>query len=160
MKKRKKYIIIGAVVLFLGIIASLGFTGACGPHGAWGKGFHCRFHGQDVADFIFWKMDRHVKQLNLDDSQRQEYEKIKEQVKANITEAMQRRKKFHQIMHEEINKESPDLNSMAKLAKERLQKMPDMIGKNLDLFIDFYNRVLTNGQRAGVIEMIRERIGS
>jgi hypothetical protein len=104
-------------------------------------------------------MDRHVKELNLDDSQRQEYEKIKEQVKVNITEAMERRKEFHQIMHEEINKENPDLNSITNLAKERLQKMPDMIGKNLDLLMDFYNRVLTDEQRAGVIEMIRERIG-
>lgn len=158
MKKRKKYIIIGAVILFLGIIASFGFTSACGPHGPWSKGFHSRFHSQDVADFILWKMDRHVKDLNLDDSQTQEYEKIKDQVKVNITEALERRKEFHRIMHEEINKESPDLNVVANLARERLQKMPDIVGKNLDLFMDFYNRVLTDEQRAKVIETIRDRI--
>jgi len=158
MKKRKKYIIIGAVILSLGIIASLGFTEACGPHGPWGKGFHSRFHSQDVADFILWKMDRHVKDLNLDESQKQEYEKIKEQVKVNITEAMERRKEFHRIAHEEINKDNPDLNVVANLARERLQKMPDRIGKNLDLFMDFYNRVLTEEQRAKVIETIRNRI--
>jgi len=159
MKKRKKYVVIGAVVLFLGIIASLGFTGACGPHGLWGKGFHSRFHSQDVADFILWKMDRHVKDLNFDDSQRQEYEKIKEQVKRNITEAMERRKEFHRFMHEEVNKENPDLNAVANFVKERLQKMPDMIGKHLDLFMDFYNRVLNDEQRAMVVEMIRNRFG-
>jgi hypothetical protein len=63
------------------------------------------------------------------------------------------------MMHEEINKENPDLNNVANLARERLQKMPDIIGKNLDLFMDFYNRVLTEEQRGKVIEMIRSRFG-
>jgi Spy/CpxP family protein refolding chaperone len=159
MKKRKKYFIIGAVILSIGILASLGFSAACGPHGSWGKGFHSRFHSDDVADFISWKMDRHVKDLNLDETQRQEYENLKGQVKTHITEAMERRRGFHSIIHEEINKENPDLNNVANLAKERLQKMPDIIGKNLDLFMDFYNRVLTDDQRAKVIEMIRNRCG-
>jgi Spy/CpxP family protein refolding chaperone len=159
MKKRKKYFIIGAVIVSLGILASLGFSAACGPHGSWGKGFHSRFHSEDIADFISWKMDRHVKDLNLDDTQKQEYEKIKDQVKASITEAIERRREFHRIMHEEINKENPDLNNVANLAKERLQKMPDIIGRNLDLFMNFYNQILTDEQRAKVIEMIRDRCG-
>jgi Spy/CpxP family protein refolding chaperone len=159
MTKRKKYFIIGAVILSIGILASLGFTAACGPHGSWGKGFHSRFHSEDIADFISWKIDRHVKDLNLDDTQKQEYEKIKDQVKGSMTEAIERRREFHGMMHEEINKENPDLNNVANLARERLQKMPDIIGKNLDLFMDFYNRVLTDEQRAKVIEMIRERCG-
>ena len=159
MKKRTKYFILGAVILSIGILASLGFSAACGPHGSWGKGFHSRFHSEDIADFISWKMDRHAKDLNLNDNQRQEYEKVKDQVKASVTEAMERRKEFHRMMYEEINKENPDLNNVASLARERLQKMPEIIGKNLDLFMDFYNRVLTDEQRARVIEMLRERCG-
>lgn len=159
MKKRKKYFIIGAVILSIGILASLGFTAACGPRGHWHKGFHSKFHSEDVADFILWKMDKHMKELNLNETQNQEYDRIKEQVKVSITEAIERRRQFHRMMHEEINKENPDLNNVANLAKERLQKMPDIIGKNLDLFMDFYNRVLTEEQRAKVIEMIRSRFG-
>ena len=60
---------------------------------------------------------------------------------------------------EEVNKEYPDLNNVANLARERLQKMPGIIGKTLDLFMDFYNQVLTDEQRAKVIEMLRERCG-
>jgi hypothetical protein len=159
MRKRKKYFIIGAVILSIGILASLGFTMACGPHGRWHKGYHHGFHSEDVADFISWKMDRHVKDLNLNETQKQEYENLKEQVTVSITEAMERRREFHRMMHEEINKESPNLNNVANLARERLQKMPDIIGKNLDLFMDFYNRVLTDEQRTKVIEMIRSRFG-
>ena len=157
MKKRKKYFIIGAVILSIGILASLGFTAACGPRGHWHKGFHSKFHSEDVADFILWKMDKHMKELNLNETQNLEYDRIKEQVKVSITEAIERRREFHRMMHEEINKENPDLNNVANLARERLQKMPDIIGKNLDLFMDFYNRVLTEEQRAKVIEMIRSR---
>jgi len=32
MKNRKKYFIIGAVILFFGVLAGLGVTGASGPH--------------------------------------------------------------------------------------------------------------------------------
>jgi Spy/CpxP family protein refolding chaperone len=159
MKKRKKYFIIGAVVFSLALLTGLGVTAACNPHASWGKGFHPRFHSEDITDFILWKMDKHVKDLNLDDAQKQEYERIKDQVKARITEAIERRREFHRLIHEEINKENPDLNNVANLARERLQKMPDIIGKNLDLFMDFYNRVLTGEQKAKVIEMIRFRLG-
>ena len=159
MKKRKNFLIIGAVILSIGILASLGFTAACGPHGHWHRGFHSEFHSEDVADFVLWKMDKHVKELNLDDTQRQEYNRIKEQVKVSITEAIERRREFHRMMHEEINKENPNLNNVANLAKERLQKMPEIIGKNLDFFMDFYNRVLTDEQRTKMIEMIRSRFG-
>ena len=159
MKKRKNVFIIAAVILSIGILASLGFTAACGPRSHWHKGFHSKFPSEDMADFILWKMDKHVKELNLNDTQNQEYDQLKEQIKASITEAIERRRAFHRMMYEEINRESPDLNNVANLARDRLQKMPDIIGKNLDLFMDFYNRVLTDEQRAKVIEMIRSRFG-
>jgi Spy/CpxP family protein refolding chaperone len=159
MKKRKKYVIVGIVILSLLFITGLGFTAACGPQGRWHKGYHHGFHSEDVADFILWKMDKHVKELNLNDTQGQQYDELKEQVKASIKEAIERRRAFHRMMYEEINRDNPDLNNVANLARERLQKTPDIIGKNLDLFMDFYNRVLTDEQRTKVIEMIRSRFG-
>jgi len=157
MTKRKKYILIAIVILSVAMLAGLGITAACCPRGHWHKGPHAGFHSEEVADFVSWKMDRHVKALNLDDSQSQEYEWLKGQIQESITEAMERRKDFHRMMHEEISRENPDLNAVANLAKDRLEKMPDMIGKNLDLLTDFYNRVLTDEQRAVVMEMIRDR---
>jgi Spy/CpxP family protein refolding chaperone len=159
MKKRKKYVIVGIVILSLLFITGLGFTAACGPQGRWHKGYHHGFHSEDVADFILWKMDKHVKELNLNDTQGQQYDELKEQVKASIKEAIERRRAFHRMMYEEINRDNPDLNNVANLARERLQKTPDIIGKNLDLFMDFYNRILTDEQRTKVIEMIRSRFG-
>ncbi len=158
MKIRKKYLIIGGVILFVGILAGLGATVASGPHSAWGWGFHSRFHSEDIADFISWKMDKHVEELNLNEGQMQEYEKIRVEVMANIIEAVEEKKEIHRIIHEEMSKDKPDMNAMANLMKERMKNIPDLIGKNLDLFLKFYG-TLDEEQKARVIEMFRWRMG-
>jgi len=160
MKKRKKYIdiVVGAVILCLMVLSGLGVKAAFAPRGLGHRGYHHGIHNKDVADFILWKMDRHAKDLNLNDSQMQEYEVLKGKIKASMAETMRERKEFRKMFHEEIRKTSPDLSNLTKLAKERLQKMHEIIEKNLDLFMDFYNRVLSDNQKAKVIEQIRSRV--
>ena len=167
MSTRKK-IIIGALILTLAIVVGIGATMAYGPKGSWarsfppgfhGMGCHPGPHGEDIADFILWKMDRHVKELNLNDVQKKEYEKSKEEIRAGIAQAIERKKDFHRIVHEEMDKENPDINALAGLMKERAQNIPDMVSKPIDLFVNFYN-LLDENQKARVIEMFRSRMGS
>jgi hypothetical protein len=158
MKIRKKYLIIGGVILLVGLLAGLGVTVASGPHSTWGCGFHSRFHSEDIADFISWKMDKRVEELNLNEGQMQEYEKIKGEVMVNITEAVEEKKEIHRIIHEEMSKDKPDMNAIANLVKERIKNMPDLIGKNLDLFLKFYG-TLDEDQKARLIEKFRLRMG-
>jgi len=54
IKNRKKYFIIGAVILFFGALAGLGVTGASEPHGSWNRGFD---HG--------FRPDGPIKELEL-----------------------------------------------------------------------------------------------
>jgi hypothetical protein len=166
MSKKKK-IIMGALILTLAIVVGIGATVAYGPKGSWARGFppgfhgmgcHSGSHGEDIADFILWKMDRHVKELNLNDDQKKEYEKSKEEIRAGIAEAIERKKGFHRIVHEEMDKENPDINALAGLMKERAQNIPDMVSKPIDLFVSFYN-LLDENQKAKVIEMFRSRMG-
>jgi len=166
MSTRKK-IIIGALILTLAVVIAIGATTACGPKGSWARGFppgfhgmgcHSGPHGEDIADFILWKMDRHVKELNLNDVQKKDYERSKEEIRANIAEAIERKKDFHRIVHEEMDKENPDINALAGLMKERAQNIPDMISKPIDLFVNFYN-LLDESQKAKLIEMFRARMG-
>src|SRR5512147_3057101 len=100
MSKRKR-MIIGALILTLAVAVGIGATTVCGPKGSWARGFGPGFHGmgchpgpqgEDIADFILWKIDRHVKELNLNDAQKREYEKSKEQIRAGIAEAIERKK--------------------------------------------------------------------
>ena len=167
MRKRKK-MIIGTAILTLAVLVGIGATTVCGPKGSWARGFGPGFHGmgcppgihgEDIADFILWKMDRHVKELNLSDDQKKAYEKSKEEIRAGIAEAIERKKDFHRIVHEEMDKESPDINALAGLMKERAQHIPDMVSKPVDLFVNFYN-LLDKDQQARMIEMFRARMAS
>ena len=166
MSKRKK-IIIGALILAFAVVVGIGATIACGPKGSWarafppgfhGMGCHPGSHGEEIADFIMWKMDRRVRDLNLNEVQKNEYEKIKAEIKAGIAEAIARKKDFHRIVHEEMDKENPDVNALAGLMKNRAQNIPDMVSKPIDLFVDFYS-LLDENQKAKVIEMFRARMG-
>lgn len=167
MSTRKKTVI-GALILSLAILVGIGATMAYGPRGSWARGFPPGFHGmgchpgphgEDIADFIMWKMDRHVKELNLTDAQKKEYERSKEEIRAGIADAIERKKDFHRIVHEEMDKENPDMNALAGLMKERAQNIPDMVSKPIDLFVNLYN-LLDENQKARVIEMFRRRMGS
>jgi len=167
MSRRKK-IIIGTLLLTLAVVVGISATIAYGPKGSWSRGFTPGFHGlgchpgphcEDIADVILWKMDRHVKELNLNDAQKKEYERSKEEIRAGIADAIERKKDFHRIVHEEMDKENPDINALAGLMKERAQNIPDMVSKPIDLFVNLYN-LLDENQKARVIEMFRWRMGS
>jgi len=164
---RRKKIIIGALILTLAVAVGIGATVVYRPKGSWARGFPPGFHpmgcpsgphGEDIADFIIWKMDRHVKELNLNDAQKKEYEKSKEEIRAGIADAIQKRREFRSIVHEEMDKESPDMNALADLIKERAQHIPDMVSKPIDLFVNFYN-LLDENQKAKMVEMFRQRMG-
>jgi Spy/CpxP family protein refolding chaperone len=160
----KKKTTIGVLILSLAILVGIAAVLANGPKGAWGTGFHPGFHrfhpwahGEDMADFIMWKMDKLAKDLDLNATQRQEYEKIKSEIKTSIADAMERRMEFHTILRDEMSKENPDLNALASLLKERVNHIPDMVSKHIDLFLNFYN-ALDENQKARVVEMFRQRM--
>jgi hypothetical protein len=155
---RKKYII-GAVILSVAVAVGIGVTMASGPRGPSGMGFHPWPHSEDVADFIMWKMDRQVKSLNLNEPQTREYEKIKEEIRAGMADALERRREFHGIVRDELDKENPDVNALAGLIKERVNRIPEMVSKKIDLFVNFYN-TLNADQKGQVIEMLRSRLDS
>lgn len=168
MTKRSKVIIVGSVILSMAIIAGIGVTFGYGPGGSWGRGgcggfrgmgFHGQSHSADVAEFISWKMDRQVKELNLNEQQTQELSKIKEGVKTAIEEAIKERNAFHDMVHGEIAKSQPDVNMLAGFIKERVGEIPGMISQKIDLFLSFYN-MLDPNQKAQVIEMFRSRMDS
>jgi len=163
---RKKKIITGALILSLALAAGIGAVTVRGPNGAWGKSFHPGFHrtgfhhglhSEDVADFIIWKMDRHAKELNLNEPQKQEYEKTKDEIKTGIAEAVNRKMEFRGIVRDEMSKENPDVNALAGLVKERVNHIPDMVSKHIDVFVNLYN-MLDEDQKARVIEMFRSRM--
>ena len=168
MKSIKKSFIVGVVVLVFGLLSG------CGPHGFHDEDFsardskeggafcrrwgHHRFGDKDFSDHIMKRIDSRVEDLDLSDSQRKKYEEIRDKIKANLTEAMEERKRLFKELQSEINREDPDMNVVTSLVKKRLKDMPGSMEGNLDLFVELYN-ILDEDQKAQVVEMMRKRMG-
>lgn len=166
MKFKKKHFIITAVILFLGIVTAFGLITACGFHGFrdrgyhpafCGKGPHPKFFGKRFSEHVLSRMDEKVEDLNLSENQKTEYEKIRLEVKEKLTEAMEKRKENFRQLQNEINKDKPDINAMAEVAKGQFNKMPVFMADNLDLFTKFYN-ILDEDQKTKVIETMRKKM--
>ena len=167
MKRKRKYILASAAIVSLAVLVGLGVTLAYGPPGSRARGFnpgfqragfHARHHGEEVAEFILWKMDRHVKALDLSEDQEGRYREMREQIKSNLRGLMEERRAFHRMMREAFDKEDPDIEALANLLKGELENMQGQISRNLDLLVKFYG-LLDPDQKAQVLEMIRSRAG-
>ena len=160
MKFKKKHFIITAAILFLGIVAACGVHGFrdMGPHPMFcDKGPHSKFFGKKFSEHVLSRMDSRVEDLNLSETQKKEYEEIRKKVKDKLTEAMEKRKENFRQLQNEINKDKPDINAMAEVAKKQFNKMPIFMADNLDLFIKFYN-ILDEDQKTKVIETMRKKM--
>ncbi|MDY6791003.1 MAG: Spy/CpxP family protein refolding chaperone [Thermodesulfobacteriota bacterium] len=160
MKFKKKHFIITAVILFVGIVSACGIHGFknCGYHPMFcGKGPHPKFFGKNFSQHVLSRLDKKVEDLNLTETQKIEYEKIRLEVKEKMTWAMKKRKENFIQLHNQINKEKPDMNAIAEAAKKQLNKMPVFMADNLDLFLKFYH-ILDEDQKRKVIEIIRKKM--
>jgi hypothetical protein len=166
MKSRKKYFIMGAIIFFFfvvlgfGLIAASGPPGVCGrsPHPMFhGKGFHPRFFGKDFSRHILGRMDNHVEELDLSETQTEEYEEIRQKLMARLTEAMENRKEFFIQLNDEINKDNPNINDLSDLINQHFKKMPDLMSENLNLFVDFYT-ILDENQKVMLLEKARKKM--
>ena len=166
MKSRKKYFIIGAAILLIALLAGVSFIAACGPPGFGdmgphrmfcGEGSHPRFFGKDFSEFILARIDSRVEDLDLSETQIEEYGEIRQKVKGKFVFAMEKRREFFRELRDEINEDNPDMDALAGRIKLHLGKMEDFMSGNLDLLMEFYN-ILDEDQKARVIEKMREKM--
>ncbi len=166
MKSRKKYFIIGAAILLIALLAGVSFIAACGPPGFGdmgphrmfcGEGSHPRFFGKDFSQFILARIDSRVEDLDLSETQIEEYGGIRQKVKDKFVFAMEKRREFFRELHDEVNEDNPDMNALTGRIKLHLGKMEDFMSGNLDLLMEFYN-ILDEDQKARVIEKMREKM--
>jgi hypothetical protein len=158
MKSKKNYFLIGAAVLVAALIAGCGLFASCGPHRFCERGFHPPFHGKDFSTFILKRMDKKVEKLGLSGTQQQRYAAIREKIEADFKKMSEGRKALFKDLKAEINKESPDINRVAGLLKDRLKEMPDRMERHIDHFVEFYG-ILNEEQKAQILEKARDKIG-
>jgi len=159
MKLKKKYVIAGSVVAFLVLVTGFCMVKASGDYGFCGRGVHPPFFKKAFPERILNRMDNKMEELNLSEEQREKYAQLKASFKADFEEMRTGRYKFMNEMRDVIDQKKPDMQRLAGLIKDRLNRMPDRIGTHLDQLVDFYN-ILDEEQKARVLERMRERMAS
>ena len=104
-------------------------------------------------------MDDKMEELNLSEEQKEKYAQLKASFKADFEEMRTGRYEFMNDMRTVIDQKNPDMQRVAGLVKERLNRMPDRIGTHLDQLVDFYN-ILDEEQKARVLDRMRERMAN
>ena len=164
--KKKKYMFFGVVMIFIMLISGYGLVSAWGPgskfkmgfnHGFHGRGPHSGFHNKDIAEFLLWKLDKRVKKLDLTEDQKEKYNELRSNIEKHFMEGVGDRKSLKKELHEEINKEDPDIRMMAESMKRKIHEISGFLEKNLDLLVEFYES-LDSTQKERVLDAIRDRM--
>ncbi len=157
MKTRKRYLAVGGIVLVVMLLAGFGFVAACGPCRGFEGGFHPGLHQKHFLDFVLWRLDKGVEELNLTEAQKGKYGELKEEFKARLKELMDERKRWREELQIELSKENPDARALSESAKQRIERFSGFMEENLDLIVEFYE-TLDQQQKEKVLAMVRERM--
>lgn len=157
MGKRKKYFIVGSIVLLIVLFAGFGLVAARGPCRGFHRGFHPGFHDKDVLEFILWRLDKRVEGLNLSEAQKGKYEEMKGKLETRFKEHRDERKRFMEELQTAMKKEDPDVKLLSESVKKRIEHFSDFMEGNLDLFVQFYQN-LDKEQKEKMMATIRKKM--
>jgi hypothetical protein len=157
MGKRKKYFVVGSIALLIVLFTGFGLVAARGPCSGFHRGFRPGFHHKDVPEFVLWRLDKGVEELNLSEVQKDKYEEMKGRLETRFKEHREDRKGFMEELQTAMNKEDPDVKGLCESLKTRMKRLSGFMEGNLDLFVEFYE-TLDKGQKEKIIAAARERM--
>ncbi|HUL21450.1 MAG TPA: hypothetical protein VLZ10_08345 [Thermodesulfobacteriota bacterium] len=157
MERRKKYFVVGSVVVLIVLFTGFGLVAARGPCRSFHRGFHPGFHHKDLSEFILSRLDEGVEGLNLSEAQKGNYEEMKGKLEARLKEHRDDRKRGMEELQTEMNKQDPDVKALSESVKKRIERFSGFMEENLDLFVQFYD-TLDPGQKDRVMAAIREKM--
>ncbi len=157
MTGKKKIII--STSLFITIASILGFVmiaGAFGPDHSFHRRGMPHFIKKDISEFVFWKLDKNVKELNLNSAQQKHYNTFREALEQTINTCLDTKLEFKQQAMAEFNKETPDLSSITTGLQSHIKQMSSGFAENLTQFNTFYNSLNAN-QKKQITDHIKEK---
>ena len=157
MGKRKKYFIVGSIVLFIMLFTGFGLVAARGPCRGFHRGFHPGLHNKDFFEFILRRLDKRVEGLDLSEAQKGKYEEIKGKIETRLKEHMDDRKRLMEELQTAMNKEDPDVKVLSESVKKRIKRFSGFMEGNLDLFVEFYEN-LDKEQKDRIMATIRKKM--
>src|SRR4030067_2602932 len=135
MGKRKKYFIVGSIVLLIVLFTGFGLVAAWGPCRGFHRGFHPGFHHKDVSEFILWRLDKGIEGLNLSEPQKGKYEEMKGKLEGQFKEHRDDRKRWMEELQTAMKKEDPDVKALSESVKKGIERFSGFVEGDLDLFV-------------------------
>jgi hypothetical protein len=159
MKIRKKHVVIGLIVLFVGcgLMAVGEARRGCDGHFPMrfhGRGHHFGHFDKGSPEHVLSLMDKRIQSLDLNETQERKYEEIRAKIKNRLHEHIEDRKAFAERLQEEVQRENPDIDRMADLVKKRIQTMSSSMDEGLKYFVEFFKQ-LDDNQKKLIIERFR-----
>ena len=149
----KRNVLISGIILLGAIfIAGTGFVGCHKPPMFCGGGYG----GEEFPKHVLERIDDEVKELNLNEAQRAQYEGIRNRVETELIEVGNTRKAFFEKVKTEMDKETPDLNVLAELLKSHADNFPLRAGMFIDDFMAFYE-ILNADQKTIVVNHLKDK---
>jgi hypothetical protein len=160
MKIRRRFYFIGGSILLAMIITGFGLAAAL--ENSWGgfrhgKGFHRGFGHKDIGEFVLWRVDKQMKELNLNGGQQDKYNQIRSNIEKHLTEGMDERKVMRETFHSEMSKDNPKVRPLVEMMKKKIDEVSGIMGTNLDLVVGFYES-LNVDQKNKILNEIRDRM--
>jgi Spy/CpxP family protein refolding chaperone len=157
MENRKKYFVVGGIVLFIIFFTGFGLVAGCGPCRVFHRGFHPGFHNKDFSEFILQRLYKRVEELNLSETQKEKYEEMKGKLETRFKEHRDDRKRWMKELQTTMKKEDPDVKSLSESLKKRIERFSGFMEGNLDLFVEFYE-TLDKEQKDKIMSSIRKKM--
>jgi hypothetical protein len=169
MKVQRRFAVVSGTILIIMFFAGLGIAEvfAAGGDSSCGSrfllfagGFH-RYHGLggDMPGFVLKRLDRKIKELNLTPAQKTKYDELRAQLKERLLAAKEDRKKFRETVRNELAKDSPDVQALNAMMKNKIEGVSGALQDGLDRFADFYS-TLDQDQKQKALAGIRKRMAA
>jgi Spy/CpxP family protein refolding chaperone len=139
----KKTLILSSVLTLT--LATGGILFAFGPHR----------HGDMIHEFIEFKIDRMISELNLSEEQQAKTDVIRKNIRQEIQSLIEQKKNSHQEFFNQLKQDVPDKESVYTMIDQNVENMRERSYAIADLFLEFHE-TLTAEQRDLLFQKIEE----
>jgi len=147
---------------FIGVAVAVAIAGTAAIFAACHRGvgpcsFHSRFHGHPTPEKVLEAMDRKVEDLRLTVSQQAVYDRMREELKADLDRFAEGRAEFREEIRREMAERNPDPKAVATRMKAGMDRLHALMADHLDRMVGLYE-VLDDAQKQQVLDHMRGRM--
>ncbi len=142
------------ILIIFAVIGSIIITLTAFSHSDY-PGEICFRHGPEA---VKKRIDKRLAELNLDGEQQKQVDALKLRIREDMVQGMTEKSRALDGIASRLREKNPDVPALAKDIKSAIsEKGPEKVDRVLGYGVAFYD-ILDDGQKAMVVERLRERI--